>query len=198
MSDLFHGFGKVTFLKLFYQHAAFISSGLEYPGSLADINGEDQALGLYGKGVRLVFRHEMSDLFHGFGKVTFLKLFYQHAAFISSGLQYPGSLADINGEDQALGFLAFLRLVGTAYFKANLGVFTQRTPQALFNSLYNPTLSMEEQHEAWLDMVRSTCWVHVASPSEEVPSTDALRLHWMRSIWVLHMWKQCLCNKVEL
>jgi hypothetical protein len=57
------------------------------------------------------------SFFKGIGKNYFLSVFFQYSAFISSGAeQTPGTLADVNINENAKGFLAFVRLVGTAYF----------------------------------------------------------------------------------
>ena len=59
---------------------------------------------------------QLHFIFSGIGKATFLRYFYQHAEFISSGkYNLPGTLADagIEGNKINSGFLAFLRLFGT-------------------------------------------------------------------------------------
>ena len=112
-----------------------------------------------------------------FDKVSSLKTFFQHAAFIC-GPEYTGSLGDITPSMQHLGFLSFARLVGTMYFKAHLDAFTFQTPQSLYNSLSDPSTDPEEQHRIWLDTIWSTWWVYAGSPADELPSTDALYLHW--------------------
>ena len=58
---------------------------------------------------------DYTSFFSGLGKVTFMKCFFQHAEFITSGTTYPGSLSDCSLETNTyeLGFLAFLRLIGT-------------------------------------------------------------------------------------
>lgn len=43
---------------------------------------------------------------------------------------------------------------------------------------------------AWLDGIRESIWIRISEPSDFMPSTEALRLHWYRSVWILHMWKQ--------
>ena len=141
---------------------------------------------------------DYTSFFHGIGKVAFLKTFYQYSDFISAGTDYPGTLADITPEEESLGFLSFARLIGTAYFKQNVASFTHRTPQAHFNSISRSNISAKQHHLLWLDDVRSTCWVHAGSPADEMPSNDALMFHWRRSVWVIHMWHQCLKNHVEL
>ena len=40
--------------------------------------------------------------------------------------------------------------------------------------------------------------MRAGSPADEMPPNDALILHWKRSVWVIHMWHQCLQNRVEL
>ena len=140
---------------------------------------------------------DYTSFMHGFGKVSFLKNFFQHAAFIT-GPEFPGSLGDIGPSMQHLGFLSFTRLVGTMYFKAHLDAFVHQTPQSLYNSIQDPSLDREKQHETWLDTIRSTCWVYAGSPADEVPSVDALYLHWRRSVWVINMWHQALRKTPEL
>ena len=72
----------------------------------------------------------------------------QHATFITGGNDPIGSLAEQNSN---LGQLAFVQLVGCAYFKKHLAGFKLDTPQALFHSLSAP--STEEQHKQWLEII---------------------------------------------
>ena len=46
-----------------------------------------------------------------------------YAAFISSN-DIVGSLHNTNSTDEDLGFLSFVHLVGTCYFKKHIAVFT--------------------------------------------------------------------------
>jgi hypothetical protein len=48
-----------------------------------------------------------------------MKCFFQHAELISGAMDYIGSLSNVSLEtkDYEMGFLSFLRLIGTAYFK---------------------------------------------------------------------------------
>ena len=91
--------------------------------------------------------------FAGFGKKsTFLKVFFQHASFISGVSQ--GTLASTCGSSRQLGFLSFVRLIGTVYFKKHLSRFKYDCPRALLNSFpYSDPIS---QHKQWLDYIRST------------------------------------------
>ena len=136
--------------------------------------------------------------FYQIGKAKFLQVFFQFASFITSGLgHYPGTLADITPPNDSKGYLAFIRLVGCVYFKQNTRAFQHPSPVAHFKSL-SQTTSALEYHLQWLDEVRKKIWSRAKSVANEVPSGDALQYHWKRSIWVLHMWKQSLCNSVQL
>ena len=55
----------------------------------------------------------------GFGKATFLNYFFQHADFIT-GKVGIGCLSQTDYSQMKLGFLAYVRLIGTVYFKKNL------------------------------------------------------------------------------
>ena len=45
-----------------------------------------------------------------------------------------GTLANITPEQESLGFLAFVRLVGTAYFKLHLRAFVHQTPEGHYKT----------------------------------------------------------------
>ena len=87
------------------------------------------------------------SFFKSLGKATLLNNFYQYANFI-------GSLQPENKDD---GFLAFIRLIGTSYFKKYLAAFNSLykhdTPKHLFNSL-DPSLEPKIKHEVWLKEIR--------------------------------------------
>lgn len=85
------------------------------------------------------------------------RYFFQYAEFIKSGSKRtPGTLGDIGLDiaEMKKGFLAFLRLVGTAYFKKHALGFTTPSPQTLFNKHYDPTTTPLKQHDAWLSDIR--------------------------------------------
>ena len=104
--------------------------------------------------------------FKGIGKVFFLNVLYQHATFITAGLDPGGSLADITMENTKMGLLAFVRLVGCAYFKKHLTGFRLDTPEALFHSITAD--SEEKQHRQWLDLIRNTVRERTADESHYV------------------------------
>lgn len=77
---------------------------------------------------------DYTSFFSGIGKATFLKYFLQYSSFISgSG---AGTLADTSLVDNKykVGLLAFLRLVGSVYFKKYSSGFDVQSPEAYFRS----------------------------------------------------------------
>ena len=134
--------------------------------------------------------------FSGFGKASFLNIFFQHAEFITSGSLVQGTLADSN---IATGFLAFVRLIGTAYFKKHLSAFVSRfglkTPGQLYNSLDN-AVSLEDHHKQWLETIRAAIVERITNEEERVPSYTALWRHWLRSCWVHKVWKQAANHNI--
>lgn len=56
------------------------------------------------------------SFFNGFGKGTFLNVFFQHADFIT-GRNSSGLLCHYSEHNKEVGFLAFTRLIGCLYFK---------------------------------------------------------------------------------
>ena len=133
------------------------------------------------------------SFFSGLGKATFLRYFFQYASFITAGSSYhsstAGTLADTDlDSNYELGYLAFLRLVGTVYFKKYSTGFDTRSPVSHFMRF--STEPREQQHSKWIESIRETIWVRTKSEREMVPSDDALMLHWKRSCWVIHMWSQ--------
>ncbi len=55
-----------------------------------------------------------------------------------------------------------------------------------------------KHHEEWMRSIRKTVWLRADKESDNVPSTDALRLHWRRSQWVLCMWNNSTQNHIQL
>ena len=96
----------------------------------------------------------------------------------------------LGNRDFQTGFLAFTRLVGTAYFKLHSPSFQCTSPATHFMSLSNQALTTQEHHSKWLESIQKAIWYRVKFENEEIPSYDALMLHWKRSCWVMHMWQQ--------
>ncbi len=126
------------------------------------------------------------SFFSGIGKPTFLKTFFEKADFISN--DSTGQLSKMPETMQELterGFLAFARLVGCAYFKKHRNAFQGTTPEALFHSF--ATDNVKEQHNKWLEHIRQKIWDRIMFEDDMIPSVGALKRHWKRSCWVLHM-----------
>jgi hypothetical protein len=137
------------------------------------------------------------SFFKGISKNFFLTTFFQHSNFISSGCaETPGTLADVHFGAHKHGFLAFLRLVGTAYFKKHPSAFHCSRPDALYYSVQSSCI--EETHALWLNKIRDTKWDRVINEEHALPSYDALELHWMRSVWVLNYWNKATDNEIVM
>ena len=138
------------------------------------------------------------SFFSGIGKATFTKHFYQHAEFITGDTHYTsGSLVNTQlDETLKTGFLAFLRLIGTVYFKKHASAFDLLTPESHFKTF--TCTSTEKQHHEWIDSIRQKSWDRSVYESDTVPSTEALWRHWMRSCWVLDMWRQSHSSNMNL
>ena len=123
-------------------------------------------------------------------------MFYRHASFIT-GRTHPGSLTDTGPEKRDEGFLAFLRLVGAAYFNKYSTCFTQSSPHLHYHAFDSSDMNTYDQHVAWMDGIREATWIRVSDPSEFIPSIEALRLHWYRSVWIVNMWSQAHSSDID-
>ena len=132
---------------------------------------------------------DFTSFFAGIGKATFLKAFFQYAQFITGLLpaQTNGSLAHINPGSN--GFLAFVRLVGVAYFQKNRGAFEEETPVGLYNS-HSKVKDVKERHKGWYNQIRAKVWTRISFEDHLPPSLEALELHWLRTTWVAEYWGQ--------
>ena len=140
------------------------------------------------------------SFFSQLGKATFLRYFYQYASFISSGHDLSGTLADTclqNGVYEQ-GYLAFLRLIGTVYFKTHSTAFDISSPDSHFQRFCQPNQTALQQHSAWLDDIRESMWYRIKFENEMIPSDEALLLHWKRTCWILDMWAQANSNNMAL
>ena len=131
------------------------------------------------------------SFFKQVGKATFFNYFFQHAHFIC-GINTLGSLDETDITTRSHGSLAFLRLVGTMYFKKHLPSFVSlhghMTPDHLFNSV-DPSLDPHQRHRNWIDKIREVVSDCIQSEEDRVPSYTSLWRHWVRSCWVSAMWR---------
>lgn len=108
--------------------------------------------------------------------------FYQHAEFIA-GRQSSSSLSQTKTSEMKSGFLSFLRLVGTAYFKKHLSTVVSRlgfeTPNQLYNSI-DSTLSEEDKHKEWYISIKRV--IMVMKEEHRPPTHTALWRHWMHEV----------------
>ena len=133
------------------------------------------------------------SFFKGIRKVTFLKTLLQYASFIAGDADLLGSIADPDSDNS---LFSFLRLVGCAYFSKHKSGFQASTPRALFNSVHMS--SPQEQHFEWLSQIRAVVWERADTENDMLPTTEALKLHWKRCIWVLKMYRSAQENEISL
>ena len=127
----------------------------------------------------------------------FLNVLFQHAAFITGGLDPPGCLAHLTSpENSHMGFLSFVRLVGCAYFKKHLSGFKFDTAEATFKSF--TISSLDRHHQEWLELIRTTVWERSYNESYYLPSYEALHLHWRWCAWVARYWGQSLEHNIQM
>ena len=98
------------------------------------------------------------SFFKFIGKKSFFIHTFQHTCFISES-QMPGCLSQTCPEVNERGFLAFIRLIGTVYFKQHISTFSSRyackTPEQLFNSIGTQNITDPDKHKLWLDKIRT-------------------------------------------
>ena len=121
-----------------------------------------------------------------------MRLAFQHCVFINADSEsFPGSLV-YTAEQKEEGFLAFLRLIGTAYFSKYRSSFLFESPRAFLNSLKSS--DSKTQHRVWLESIRTTIWERTEFEDELPPSVEAIWRHWLRSCWVSHYWSEAAQN----
>ena len=191
--DIIIQLNKISSRELKYLHLTNLLKALANDPDLAHINPTELPQIL--QTLYVCTGCDYTSFFSRVGKATFLRYFFQHASFITSTCTAEatrGTLANVGLEnsDFEKGFLAFTRLVGTAYFKLHSSSFQCTSPATHFMSLFNKELTVQEHHSKWLESIRQAIWYRVKFENEEIPSDDALMLHWKRSCWIMHMWQQ--------
>ena len=106
-----------------------------------------------------------------------------------TGEKSSGFLSQTTSSSTNIGFLSFIRLIGTAYFKKNLATVVSKlgfeTPDQLFNSV-QPGSNDEDRSKEWYLSIKRA--IRVVSEDQRPPSLTALLRHWMRSCWTKEMW----------
>ena len=88
---------------------------------------------------------DFTSFFVGIGKAAFLTRFFRFSEFITGQTpNLPGTL--VNTDPDSNGFLAFLRLVGVAYYLKNRGAFSESTPSSYYTSFNKLDIQSHEQH----------------------------------------------------
>lgn len=137
------------------------------------------------------------SFFAGLGKCTFLSTFFQYASFIASGSDKPGSIGQISLNHSDHSFYSFIRLVGCAYFRSHASAFEHTSPVSLYHSL-DSTMDLFDTHKQWLALIRKAVWLRSDKDCQNVPTAEALRLHWHRCVWVLGIWHSATENDFQL
>ena len=86
--------------------------------------------------------------------------------------------------------MAFIRLVGTVYFKKHASGFDSTSPEMHYHKFITADQTTNEQHKNWLNDIRRNIWHRIKFENENIPSIDALFLHWQRTCWISQMWLQ--------
>ena len=142
---------------------------------------------------------DFTSFFSQISKSFFATTFFRFAAFICANTErLPGNLAETTTQESS--FLAFLRLVGVVYFLKNLPAFRNQfeSPIACYQSYTTQSEAPSQQHFTWIKMLNAKIWERVDFEDTFIPSVEALRLHWMRSRWVLLYWRQTQCTHIQL
>ena len=138
---------------------------------------------------------DFTSFFVGIGKTAFLKGFFRFSDFITGQFPtLPGTLAHTDPESN--GFLAFLCLVGVAYYLKNQGAFFENSPVSYYNSFSNP--DARKQHTQWYYGIQAKVWECISFEDQLPPSIEALELHWMRTLWVIDYWNQACQSSITL
>ena len=97
-----------------------------------------------------------------------------------------GSLHETDINTRSSGFLSFIRLIGTIYYKKHLPSFISldghETPEQSFNAI-DKSLQTQHRHRKWLDRIRTVVADRIKYEEERVPSFTSLWRHWLRSCW---------------
>ena len=123
-------------------------------------------------------------------KSSFFNYFFQHARFIC-GSGMDGSLHEIEVHNRSNGFLSFIRLIGTVYFKKHLPSYISidghKTPIQSYNGI-DSFLPPNERHKKWIERIRSIVADRIMTEEQCVPSYTSLWRHRLQSCWTASLW----------
>ena len=138
------------------------------------------------------------SFFKDHGKKSFFDTFVKNSDFILTDKGYTGSLKDFQ-VDKERGFLSFLRLVGSEYFKKCSHEFIDKCPdlkpESVFKSITEEHKSSLENHTQFINCLREALFKR-CDEEHNLPSVEALYFHWLRSCWVCKVWSQADKNLV--
>ena len=133
------------------------------------------------------------SFFNGLGKASFLATLLEYSNFICANNEnIAGTLAEANSH----GKLPFLRLIGCAYYRKHRAAFlpTYPSPVTLYNSIKEG--DHNTHHSKWLHVIRERIWSRIKFEEDMIPSDGALERHWLRTCWVLAIWRQACSNNI--
>ena len=123
--------------------------------------------------------------------------FFHHAGFITGG-KIDGLLSDVSQGRIEMGFLAFLRLIGTLYFKKHFAAIVSlkgiETSIQLFNAHIQSDNNIKTQHLLWYDDIRGIVSDRITCEQERMPSHTSMWHRWSRACWVAHLWENAPCE----
>lgn len=121
--------------------------------------------------------YDYVSYFAGLGKTSFFQAFFQHSEFITSRLM-PGRLSQTADETKDMGVLAFMRLIGTLYFKKHFSACVSlkgtRTPQQLFNACACDGVSQKQQHIEWYNAIRAIVSDRITCEQDRMPTHTSM------------------------
>ena len=135
------------------------------------------------------------SFFRGMGKVSFLSTYFQYASFIAGGTEAPGSIGEVTLDPNSPACLSFYRHDPDFWLRTSSKVKRALEAEGLGTRLAN---NIVEKHEKWLQIIRKGIWQRVDTESKNMPSTAALKFHWMRCLWVLEMWQISTENDIDM
>lgn len=90
-----------------------------------------------------------------------------------------------------------LPLSWVPYFRTHSSAFELQSLVALFYSIEQAT-TLWDHNDKWLGAIRKSVWQRADNENQNMPSTQALELHWHRCLWVLQIWYGATQNDIEL